>query len=58
MILCHRNQECKEMLRIMPEHLKRDFVEGKEPQPHKGLITTYHSSKGLESKACILYKRF
>ena len=44
------------MLRVLPEHIKNKFVCGKEPQNDKGLITTYHSSKGLEAKYCILYK--
>ncbi len=56
LILCHTNYECKELLRYLPNGLEQKFVTGKEPVNGKGLITTYHSSKGLESKYCILFK--
>lgn len=56
LILCHTNNECREMLKIFPAHIVSKFDSGKEPKKGRGLITTYHSSKGLESKYCILYK--
>ena len=56
LVLCHTNNECKEMLGILPNKIKNNFVSGKEPEKGKGLITTYHSSKGLEAKYCLLYK--
>lgn len=56
MILCHKNDECREMLMLLPDKLKPHFVSGKEPEKKKGLITTYHSSKGLESAYCLLYQ--
>ncbi|MGS0676420.1 UvrD-helicase domain-containing protein [Shewanella sp. 125m-1] len=56
LILCHTNYECREMLRTLPNNIASKFDSGKEPQKCKGLITTYHSSKGLEAKYCILYK--
>ncbi|RYU63532.1 hypothetical protein ERW51_18540 [Aliivibrio finisterrensis] len=56
LILCHTNYECREMLKVLPENMNGKFESGKEPNKGKGLITTYHSSKGLEAKYCILYK--
>jgi hypothetical protein len=56
LILCHTNYECKEMFGIFPDNIKCHFESGKEPLKGKGLVTTYHSSKGLEAKYCILYK--
>ncbi|HHI5030568.1 TPA: ATP-binding domain-containing protein, partial [Vibrio parahaemolyticus] len=56
LILCHTNYECEEMLRALPTSINKKFESGKEPSKSKGLITTYHSSKGLEAKYCILYK--
>ncbi|WP_029853812.1 nuclease-related domain-containing DEAD/DEAH box helicase [Vibrio parahaemolyticus] len=56
LILCHTNYECEEMLRSLPTNINMKFESGKEPSKGKGLITTYHSSKGLEAKYCILYK--
>ncbi|EGR3358673.1 hypothetical protein DMJ17_11895 [Vibrio parahaemolyticus] len=44
------------MLRSLPTNINMKFESGKEPSKGKGLITTYHSSKGLEAKYCILYK--
>lgn len=56
LILCHTNYECSEMLKKLSKNIAAKFDSGKEPKEGKGLITTYHSSKGLESKYCILYK--
>lgn len=56
LILCHTNYECREMLKALPNNIASQFDSGKEPKEGRGLITTYHSSKGLESKYCILYK--
>lgn len=56
LILCHTNNECSEMLRNLSNNIASKFDSGKEPKEGRGLITTYHSSKGLESKYCILYK--
>lgn len=56
LILCHTNNECREMLRNLSNNIASKFDSGKEPKEGRGLITTYHSSKGLESKYCILYK--
>ncbi|WP_232582027.1 nuclease-related domain-containing DEAD/DEAH box helicase [Photobacterium phosphoreum] len=56
LILCHTNYECHEMLNTLPNNIRNKFDSGKEPKKGRGLITTYHSSKGLESKYCILYK--
>lgn len=56
LLLCHTNHECREMLNAMPTILQQHFVSGKEMEKQKGLITTYHSSKGLESKYCVLYQ--
>ncbi len=56
MILCHTNHECTELLMLFSDKLKPHFVSGKEPEKQKGLITTYHSSKGLEAEYCILYQ--
>ncbi len=55
-ILCHKNYQCSEMLNVLPNIISDKFNSGKEPSNGKGLITTYHSSKGLEAKYCILYK--
>lgn len=56
LILCHRKHEPGEILKMLPSHISDMFVSGKEPISGKGLITTYHSSKGLEAKYCILFK--
>lgn len=56
LILCHRTYEPNEILKMLPSHINSMFVSGKDPIKGKGLITTYHSSKGLEAKYCILFK--
>ncbi|MER0398996.1 UvrD-helicase domain-containing protein [Vibrio vulnificus] len=56
LVLCHTNYECREMLKTLPSGIASKFDSGKEPKEGRGLITTYHSSKGLEAKYCILYK--
>lgn len=55
-ILCQKNYECLEMPKMMPKNISSYFSSGKEQIKGKGLITTYHSSKGLEAKYCILFK--
>ena len=56
LVLCHSKYECENILNSLPLDLKSKFITGKDPVDHKGLITTYHSSKGLEAKYCILTK--
>ena len=56
LILCHSKYECDNIFNSLPLELKSKFITGKDPVDHKGLITTYHSSKGLEAKYCILTK--
>ena len=56
LILCHSQSECKNILNSLPLNLQSQFITGKIPTIHQGLITTYHSSKGLEAKYCILTK--
>lgn len=56
LVLCHTNYECREMLNTLPSNIASKFDCGKEPKESRGLFTTYHSSKGLEAKYCILYK--
>ncbi len=56
LILCHRNYECNELIYALPNAISNHFIAGKEPTKSKGLVTTYHSSKGLEAKYCILFK--
>ena len=56
LILCHSKYESENIINSLPLEIRSKFITGKDPVDNKGLITTYHSSKGLEAKYCILTK--
>jgi hypothetical protein len=54
LILTRTNPEAEELYTALDEQLKRKCKVTKEVVKNKCSITTYHSSKGLESEICIL----
>lgn len=55
LVLCHNKYEINSVISSMSSELRQKIVTGKNPVDGKTLITTYHSSKGLEAKYCILF---
>ncbi|MBA2846472.1 hypothetical protein HNP88_000656 [Methanococcus maripaludis] len=54
LILCKNRKSIYDLYNLMSPELRQKGVAGKNLTPGKFTITTYHSSKGLESPVCIL----
>lgn len=54
LVLCHSKYEIEHLMNTVNTDIKRQTVTGKVPIENKIHLTTYHSSKGLEAKYCIL----
>lgn len=54
-VLCRNNNIKNQIYNIMPSNMKLNCSVEKDDMPKdKMIVTTYHSSKGLENKICIL----
>ncbi len=53
LILFYSNRDCGKLISTFDGETRNLFECGQVPRPNKGLVTTYHSAKGLESKICI-----
>ena len=54
LILVNDNYDIEKVKRILPDDLQLMTATSKEPEKGKIFITAYHSSKGIECKACFL----
>lgn len=54
LILTPSTQRCHSIFELLPKKMALSTLVSKDIQSDKMIITTYHSSKGLEGKICIL----
>lgn len=54
LVLGFHKKNCEMFLNMLPPHIKRNSLFSKDIVDDNLVITTYHSSKGLESKICIM----